>query len=304
MSSDEYEHPPSSGYLKLSFNRTLFPKTIIPPGGPAPPIPLIEMQHLEDTIGFRQRSEQVIQQVLNGTYVDVDVGHIEKTSDSKHDSVLIPPIVNGRRPVLYQVVSTGWGTGVILEAKDFFTGGPDRRNLHCIILDHFAINIANFKRGYDEMLVSVKDFVWVYDVKSTRQALDNPAGTLVESRVPRTTALENNSVYFFRAAEFAFETPDTMDEPVNGLVLSRVLRRERLTHLRAVFEGAPEAVTLTPLLCDFPLWKAKEDDFLLAKCRANVSSAMRFSEPRRRNGLANVSATLFDSFFPCIRTRP
>ncbi|RCN41267.1 hypothetical protein ANCCAN_12778 [Ancylostoma caninum] len=279
MSPEEYEHPPSSGYLKLSFNRTLFPKVVIPPGGPAPPIPLIEMQHIEDTRGFRQRSERIIEQVLDGTYEDVDVGHIEKTPDGRHDSVLIPPIVNGRRPVLYQVVSTGWGTGVILEAKDFFTVGPDRRDLHCIILDHFAINNANFLRGYDKMMVSVKDFIWIYDVKPTRQALDNPHGTLAKSRIPRTTTLENNSVYFFRASEFAFAPPDTMDEPVYGLVLSRVSRRERITHLRAVFEGAPEAVSLTPLLCDFPIANSKEDDFLLAKSRANVSSAMRFSEP-------------------------
>ncbi|KAK6760823.1 hypothetical protein RB195_022041 [Necator americanus] len=111
-------------------------------------------------------------------------------------------------------------------------------------------------------LAFVKDYVWVYDVKPSRQALSNPSAVLAQSRIPRTTALENNSAYFFRAACFVFASPDTLQEPVYGLVL-----------------GAPDAVFLTPTICDFRLDEAREDQFLSSRTRYNVSSAMRFSEP-------------------------
>ncbi|EYC22336.1 hypothetical protein Y032_0017g3291 [Ancylostoma ceylanicum] len=279
MPTDVYEHPPSSGYLRLSFNRTLFPKVHLGRTIPMPPMPVIELQHLEDTIAFRDRSNDVLRRTLDGTYVDDDVADVLRVPVGVHDTVLIPPIIDGTRPVLYQVVSTGWGTGVILEAKDFFTMGPDRRDLHCIILDQHAINKANNMRGFDKTMVSVKDFVWVYDVKPTLQALRNPSTALDEARIPRTTALENNSVYFFRVSSFVFSTPDTLESPIYGLVLFKVQRRNRTTHLKIAFEGAPEAVVVTAKLCDFSLEDIQVDDFVCAITRYNASCATRFSEP-------------------------
>ncbi|KIH55244.1 hypothetical protein ANCDUO_14601, partial [Ancylostoma duodenale] len=202
-----------------------------------------------------------------------------KSPDGQHPTLLVPPVLKNRSPVLYQVVSTNWGTGVVLEAKDFFTVGPDRRDLHCIIPDFFGINIQTGLRGYDKSMVSVKDFVWVYDVKPTRQAMENPENTLAMSRVPRTTSLENNSVFFFRAAEFAFVTPHQQEEPIYGIVLSITKRQDQVAAFRAAFEGAPEAVTVTQFICDFPLSDVQEDDFVLADSRYNVSCSMRFSEP-------------------------
>ncbi|KAK6739487.1 hypothetical protein RB195_008146 [Necator americanus] len=200
-------------------------------------------------------------EVLAGSHSDVDVESVEKTPSGRHDTVTLPPIFDRIRPVLYQVVSTGWGSGVILEAEDLFTVGRDRRDLHCIILDQHAVN--------------------VYDVKPSRQALSNLSAALAQSRIPRTTALENNSAYFFGAARFVFASPDTLQYPVYGLVLGLIHRRNRVTHLRAVFEGVPDAVSFTPTICDFRLDEAHEDQSLSARTRYNVSSAMRFSGPLR-----------------------
>ncbi|RCN45065.1 hypothetical protein ANCCAN_08930 [Ancylostoma caninum] len=231
------------------------------------------------TIAFRRRSHKDSRRVLFGNYEEADAADIPRVPDGVHDTTLIPPIIDRVRPVLYHMVSTGWGTGVILEAKDFFTMGPDRRELHCIILDQHAINCVNNKRGLDKTMVSVKDFVWVCDVKPTLQALRNPWGALEEARIPRTTALENNSVYFFRVSSFAFLTPDTLEEPIYGIVLFKVQRRNQTTHLKIAFEGAPEAVVVTAKLCDFSLEDIQVDDFVCATSRYNVSCAIRFSEP-------------------------
>ncbi|KAK6764181.1 hypothetical protein RB195_024485 [Necator americanus] len=120
--------------------------------GVPPAIPLIELQHLEDTIAFRQRSSHIIQEVLAGSHSDVDVESIEKTPSGRHDTVTLSPTVDRIRPVLYQVVSTGWGSGVILEAKNLFTIGSDHRDFHCIIPDQHAINVVSSYRGFDKSI--------------------------------------------------------------------------------------------------------------------------------------------------------
>ncbi|KIH60965.1 hypothetical protein ANCDUO_08773 [Ancylostoma duodenale] len=99
------------------------------------------MQHLEDTIAFRKTSYEVLQRVPDRDLEEADADDIPRI------------IIDRLRPVLYQVVSTSWGTGVILEAKNFFTVGPDRRKLHCIILDQHTINRVNYKREFDKTMV-------------------------------------------------------------------------------------------------------------------------------------------------------
>ncbi|KAK6733749.1 hypothetical protein RB195_017485 [Necator americanus] len=141
--TETYSHPPPSGHLKPRFNRTLLPLISIPKDGVPLAVPLIKLQHLEDIIAFRQRSSLIIQEVLASSYSDVDVGSVEETPSGRHGTVNLPPIVDRIRPVLYQAVSTGWGSGVILEAKDFFTVGPDRRDLQCIIFDQHTINVVS-----------------------------------------------------------------------------------------------------------------------------------------------------------------
>ncbi|KAK6755642.1 hypothetical protein RB195_014175 [Necator americanus] len=114
MPTEIYSHSPPSGYPKLSFNRTLFPIIPMPEGGVPPAVLPIELQHLEDTAAFRQRSSRVIQEVLASSYSDIDLGLVGKTRSGRHDTVTLPPIIDRITPVLYQVVSTGWGSGVIL----------------------------------------------------------------------------------------------------------------------------------------------------------------------------------------------
>ncbi|KHJ97536.1 integrase core domain protein, partial [Oesophagostomum dentatum] len=276
---DIYRQLPSSGYLSKKFTRSLFPKVKPHADLPSIPLPFIELQHLENTIAFRQRSASIISAVLAHTYDDVDLNDMAKTPDGQHSTVLFPPTWKGKRPVLYQVITTGWGTGAVLEAKDFFTVGPDRRDLHCITLDQHSLNLATGFRGFDKSIVSIKDFVWVYDVKPTKQALSDPDGALRLSRIPRTTALDHNSVYFFRVAAFTFVTPHQQDERVYGIVLTVNNRRSRGATFKAAFEGAPDAVTITGSICNFNIETVCEDDFITADSRFNVSCAMRFSEP-------------------------
>ncbi|PIO70483.1 reverse transcriptase [Teladorsagia circumcincta] len=216
-------------------------------------IPFIEVQHLEDTIAFRERSQQIIDQLFAGTYQNQDVADVKPSSAKEHQYVTAPPVYEGIHPVLYQVVATGWGTGVVLEAKDFFIMGPDRRDLHCITLDQFAIDVSTGDRGFNKALVSIKDFVWVYNVKPTKQALQSPTTTLQQASLPRTTALETTSIFFFRVSHFTFEAVNDRRDPSYGIALSLTTRYNKVINARAVFEGCPDAVTITPSICSFSL---------------------------------------------------
>ncbi|KAL6724416.1 hypothetical protein Aduo_019307 [Ancylostoma duodenale] len=66
---------------------------------------------------------------------------------------------------------------------------------------------------------------------------------------------------------------------IYGLVLFKVQRRNQTTHLNIAFEGAPEAVVVTAKLYHFSLEDIKEDDFVSAMSRDNISCIIRFSEP-------------------------
>ncbi|VDK66908.1 unnamed protein product, partial [Cylicostephanus goldi] len=279
LDNDVYRQLPVSGYLSHRFSKSLFPQVPIQADRPPETIPFIELQHIEDAIFFRQRTSRLITQVLAGQYRDEDTGNIQRQPLGEHPTIIVPPVWNKIRPVLYQVVSTAWGTGVILEAKDFFTIGPDRRDLHCIILDNYAINLTSGYRGFDKFMISVKDFVWVYDVKPSVQAMQNPHAVLRKSRIPRTTVLESNSAYFFRVDHFAFVTPRQRDDKIYGIVLSTLVRRERIQSFQAAFEDAPDPVVVPPSVCAFDIATVQPDEMLLAESRYNVSTAIRFSEP-------------------------
>ncbi|KIH61099.1 hypothetical protein ANCDUO_08638 [Ancylostoma duodenale] len=111
----------------------------------------------------------------------------------------------------------------------------DRRDLHCIVLDQFATNIQSDKRGFDRAM-------WM---EPTRRAIADPAGTLELSRILRTTALDNSSSFFFRAATYTFVTPVVWANDVLGNVISITWRDQEPTKFRAAFEGASEAVVVT-----------------------------------------------------------
>ncbi|XGW12891.1 hypothetical protein V3C99_013496 [Haemonchus contortus] len=278
LDTSVYRHLPDSGYLSTRFNKSLFPQVTLRPERPPLDIPFIELQHLEDTIAFRKRSREVIDSLLAGTYVDPDVSNLPRTSSIANPHTLIPPTWEGLRPVLYQVVSTGWGSGVILEAKDFFTIGPDRRDLHCILLDFLAVDVLAGGRGFAKRLVSIKDFVWVYDVKPSLRALGSPQTTLERASRPRTAVMDPNCDFFFRVAHFALVTPSHRSEPIFGIILTRLTRNGVITSARAAFEGCPEAVTITSSVCAF-IRNVVPFRIVSASSRENVSTAMRFSEP-------------------------
>ncbi|RCN48210.1 hypothetical protein ANCCAN_05756 [Ancylostoma caninum] len=298
MPTNIYKHIPNTGYLSMKFAKSLFPIATSSSNERSGQIPIIELQTMEDAVRFRFDSQQIIDQLLSGNYPRVENTR-EPTAAGEKPSLMVPPLIAGRRPVLYQVIATNRGTSVVLEAKDFLVIGPDRRDLHCIVLDQFATNIQSDKRGFDRALVSIKDLVWVWDVEPTRQAIADPPGTLERSRIPRTTALDNSSSFFFRAATYAFVTPAVWANDVLGNVISITRRDQEPTKFRAAFEGAPEAVVVTQSVCDFALSQLSEDEMLLARSRPNVSCAIRFSEPPASVEARKRLCRLVKNFLPC-----
>ncbi|VDO43941.1 unnamed protein product [Haemonchus placei] len=188
----------------------------------------------------------------------------------------ILPIPWHSSPVLYQVVSRSSSEQMILEAKDFFIVGPDRGELQCIVLDQCSTNIKSGTRGFDGQLLSVKDFVWVYSLEPTTEAVQKPSNVLARARAHRTTALDTSVPYFFRVREFVFVTPPKATHYVYGLVVED--RSENLTSYKVVFESVPEVVTVPPDVFQFPTQNVKKYDIVLAETRDNVSTAIRFSE--------------------------
>ncbi|VDO70853.1 unnamed protein product [Haemonchus placei] len=69
------------------------------------------------------------------------------------------------------------------------------------------------------------------------------------SRIPRTTAMEWSSVYFFRAYRFAFVRPHVRHKTTIGMAVHLVIRAGRVKKFLTVFEGAPEAAVVPPSLC-------------------------------------------------------
>ncbi|KIH52158.1 hypothetical protein ANCDUO_17742 [Ancylostoma duodenale] len=260
------------------------------------PIPFMELPNLEDAIAFRRDSQLVIQRTL-AHMVDVVPQNRTMAPKNVRSSVLYPPTPQGKHPVLYQVAAIH-SNHFVLEAKDFFVFQPDRLELHCIMLDQFSFNIENNTYGYDRTLVSMKDFVWVYDVSPTISAIKEPMACLERARIPRTIALDSNSEYFFRAARFAFVTPAVWTECNLGVVLSITRRGDYVNNFRMALEGAPETVTIRRPLCRFEWPDVREDEILRAYCRKNVSCAVRFSEPPASQEARDRLCNLVRHFFP------
>ncbi|XGW23281.1 hypothetical protein V3C99_005484 [Haemonchus contortus] len=139
----------------------LFPQVVIPADKLPTKIPFIEIPHLENTIEFRAQSKQVTNQLLTGAYYEVDVANVRPSPADQFHPVKIPHVYKDIRPVLHQVVATGWGADVILEAEDFFIMGIDRSDLHCFTFDQYSIDMITGGRGFNKALLSIKEFVWV-----------------------------------------------------------------------------------------------------------------------------------------------
>ncbi|KHJ92660.1 hypothetical protein OESDEN_07447 [Oesophagostomum dentatum] len=259
VSLDIYRHVPRDLYLNEKFAQTLFPHLSCGGGLPSK-LPVIELQTLEDAMSFRQHSAEVMGRVLDGIYPAGEDEDFEKEKTPKDvmPTLLAPKRVDGRRPVLYQIVFLGKEEFAVLEAKDFFTFMPDRLDLHCIVLNDLSVNIQIDKRGFDRDLVSVKDFVWVWTVAPTRDAVGDPQEIFERSSQPRLTAFNSRSAFFFRASQFAFVTPAIRSKEIYGNVLSvqgkwaaEKNRWDRVFGFKAAFEGVPETIRLNDSVCKF-----------------------------------------------------
>lgn len=182
LPQDTYRHVPTSGYQSFRFFKSLFPHNIKDMPSPSNKILVMELQCLDSAVAFRDASQALLNSALNGSYVEEVVSN-PRTAFNSHSSTLAPPKFHDITPVLYQIVATGYPTGVVLEAKDFFVMCPDRRDLHCIVLDHHSINIVSSCRGFNKTILSVKDLVWVYRVTPSWSALRDPAHILERSRI-------------------------------------------------------------------------------------------------------------------------
>ncbi|KAK5979908.1 hypothetical protein GCK32_000009 [Trichostrongylus colubriformis] len=113
LDTDSYRQLPDSGYMSLSFNRSLFPQVTLRENHPSAEITFVELPHLEYTIMFREKSKRVIDDFLSCTYQDVEVADMDPTPPRNNPSTIKPPVIDGCHPVLYQVVAAGRGIGVV-----------------------------------------------------------------------------------------------------------------------------------------------------------------------------------------------
>ncbi|KAK6733748.1 hypothetical protein RB195_017484 [Necator americanus] len=105
-------------------------------------------------------------------------------------------------------------------------------------------------------MVSAKDYVWVYGVKPSRQALATlalfwhcPAFLVRRSR----TTLSASSASLEQLVLYLRLPIPRKNLSTDLYWVSFVTE---MTHLQAVFEGAPDAVSLTPIICGFRLDEA------------------------------------------------
>ncbi|VDP58774.1 unnamed protein product, partial [Heligmosomoides polygyrus] len=299
-----YRHLGPAGYFSGKFARSLFPRHFVgtlsqstttdsgADDASAAPTPNFRSRQKDallpcvalpcGTVHYRPyiRSDNIIVSLRAGRFRSTDP-KFPQSPEGRPPTLRCPPMRNGALPALYQVVSKNHGQGVVLEAKDFLIPGPDHLELHCIVLDQYAVNSLSQTRGFDRSQMSVKDFVWVQSIKPTRAALENPEATLAGARLPRVTAMDTRHPYFFRVHEFILVTLPSTNEIVLGLVLEvprRGARNDRVNNFRIALEGCPEAISIAPKICEFDITETRENQLLLAETRVNVSTAMRFSQ--------------------------
>ncbi|KAK5980254.1 hypothetical protein GCK32_000946 [Trichostrongylus colubriformis] len=95
LDRDSYRQLPDSGYMSLGFNRSLFPQVTLREDRPPAEITFIELPHLEDAVLFREQSKRVIDDLLAGTYQDVEVAEMDPTPLGNNPSTIVPPLMDG-----------------------------------------------------------------------------------------------------------------------------------------------------------------------------------------------------------------
>ncbi|VDL75764.1 unnamed protein product [Nippostrongylus brasiliensis] len=103
---------------------------------------------LEGAVLFREAADELVVRIMAHT-TDLPPkppAEVHAPPDSHQSCLSLRPLDNGR-PLLYQIVALK-DHALILEAKHFFVFMPDHRESHCVLLDHFAFNVANSTYGY------------------------------------------------------------------------------------------------------------------------------------------------------------
>ncbi|RCN50877.1 hypothetical protein ANCCAN_03095 [Ancylostoma caninum] len=240
-----YAHLGNGGYLGTRFVKSLFPRKFRGVPSADSKLPIMELMRMEHAIDFRRHASNLIEEVLHRRYMPVDP-HLPPASAGVPPSLVYPPRWKQRFPVLYQVVA------------------KNREQHSWIRLE------AALRQGLLMGLLSQTH------PQCVQRSFEFP---------PPIPLLPYNGdghqdTLFLRVNEFVFVTPPSANKLVLGIVLSAPRRGDgEVNNLKIAFEGCPEAVTVSPIICDFPLTEIEVDDFVLAETRINVSCAMRFSEP-------------------------
>uniref|UniRef100_A0A0N4YGS5 AAA_12 domain-containing protein n=1 Tax=Nippostrongylus brasiliensis TaxID=27835 RepID=A0A0N4YGS5_NIPBR len=298
LPDDLYRQIPLSGYLSAKFCRSLFPRETLPNGVVPENISCIELPSLEDAVLFREAADTLIQSAFEGALQPLPRPPRDKLSPKGIWSPrLLPQEHLGRRPVLYQVVAL-ISNALVLEAKDFFVFLPDHRELHCILLDKFALNLESGSYGFDRGVVSIRDLVWVYELIPVAAVLNDPQAELKRARIPRMTALDPQVGFFFRVRTYAFVTPAVISEPRYAIVMSVITHRNAVSNVRMALEGTTESVVVPTSLIHFDADLIREGDVLKAITRRKISCAVRFSEPPISDEARDVLCQYARLFFP------
>ncbi|RCN26178.1 hypothetical protein ANCCAN_28102 [Ancylostoma caninum] len=240
-----YAHLVTGEYLGTRFEKSLFSRKFRGVPSADSKLPIMELMRMEHAIDFRRHASNLIEEVLHRRYTPADPD-LPPAPAGVPPSLVYPPRWKQRFPVLYQVVA------------------KNREQYSRIRLE------AAIRQGRLMGLLS----------QTHSLACKDPSNSLRQSRYSRTTAMDTRTPYFFRVNEFVFVTPPSANKLVLGIVLFASRRGVgEVNNLKIAFEGCPEAVTVSPIICDFPLKEIEVDDFVLAEPRINVSCAMRFFEP-------------------------
>ncbi|WKY15250.1 hypothetical protein Q1695_000604 [Nippostrongylus brasiliensis] len=299
---EAYRLIPKAGYLSIKFCRSLFPNTNVRRGSVASTIPFFELPSLNDALCFRSASEELLSRALRGELQPEPLlAQHDITPRNEFVSRLQPQVVDGIHPVLYQVIAFTTNA-LVLEAKDFFVFLPDRRDLHCILLDKFAYNIESSTFGYSKDLVLMRDFIWIYDLTILMSALAAPETEIELARGIRAAAVDPGVSFFFRAKRFTFDSPPVWSEKRFGIVLRAPRVNFHGRFLLAV-EDTPEAVSITRSMASFPLRDLRDGDFLEVECRRMVPSSVRFSEPAVSPEARDILCHKIKSFLALLPSR-
>ncbi|WKY06939.1 hypothetical protein Q1695_006818 [Nippostrongylus brasiliensis] len=118
----------------------------------------MELAMIKDAILSREAADELIGHIMaHSINLPLKLPPEVRASQDLNQFCLSP------RPVdlLYQIVALR-NNALFLKAKDFPILVPDRRELHCALLNRFAFNVSDSTDSYEHSTSSIRDIVWVY----------------------------------------------------------------------------------------------------------------------------------------------